>query len=638
MAATLYGARGASALTSDLYTIDPITAATTSVGPIGYAITGLAFDPTDGTLYGCTSKNSAADPKSIITIDILTGVGTLIGAIGLGTDDCADICFDEAGQMYGWLANSGDLCSVDKATGAATPIGPATTFGGALDFVLGTLYHLPHNTTGDIATVDPLTGDQTFGAAMDGGGGVINSGSYRTETGRFYTTNSNTDLATVDLNTGEITVIGGGLAPATFDGIAWTPSSPPPPFTGRVFADLPVRTFITDIDSRTLSILDRRATDRQFLFTLNQPAYHTAQVASDDNEINIPFPDADSPANLTNNRRLIFALQRWQGYDPPYQPIFGGIIMTPEDQGADTPTTRYTAYDGWQYMMSRPVRDPATGDLAGIDGLKFAAGSLASDIALGLLQITEITDGETHIDWSDSGLIEASVPLDNGITFDQGLSLGEAWQQLCATGTIDIHLLPMYEPIDAPGKINRFQVVAQTAGTAAGPVRYNIVMGWDKGGRSLMGINRLVDGTRLANEVQFFAGQGGVPVPLQSDAASITANGEYWAQQFFPGTHDRTLVALLAVTELAIRRNGARSISLDPAPERVETPLRDWGLGDYLPVWASRNLREPLGIDYDAFDPDNPGASGYQRVYAIPMAVDNNGVARVTGVLTSKEN
>jgi hypothetical protein len=289
-------------------------------------------------------------------------------------------------------------------------------------------------------------------------------------------------------------------------------------------------------------------------------------------------------------------------------------------------------------MMSRPVRDPETGNLPPPEGLTFATGSRASDIALGLLQITEIEDGETHIDWSDENLIDTSSPLPAAITFDAGLSVGEAWQQLCDTGTIDIHLDPMYEPIDAPGKINRFRVVAQTNGTAAGLVRYDIAMAWDKPGHSLTGINRLVDGTRLANKVEYFAGQGGTAVPPQTDAASVTAYGEYWAQQFFPGSNNVTIIALLAVTELAIRRNGARSISFDPAPERVELALRDYGLGDYLPVWASRNLREPLGVDYDAFDEDNPGASGYQRVYVIPITVDDNGVAKVMGLLTSKEN
>ncbi len=403
----------------------------------------------------------------------------------------------------------------------------------------------------------------------------------------------------------------------------------------RVAADLPVRIFITDKDSQTLSILDHRSTQRQFLFTLNNPAYHTGQVASDDNEINLPWPDADSPANLTNNRRLLWALQKWEGYFPPYQPIFGGIVTIAEDQGADAPTTRYTAHDPWQYMMSRPVRDPDTGALPGVDGLKFPDGALGSDIALALLETTQAVEGETHILFDT---VFDSSPLVGGITFDQGTSVGEAWQQLCNTGTMDITLQPIYDPTVSPGKVCYFNVWPLNEGEAAGNILYDIVMAWDLPGHSLMTINRLVDGTRLANQIQFFAGQGGVPVNLQSDSASVAAYGSYYSQQFFPGTQDRRLVTLLALAELEARKNGGRSITFDPAPERVEQPFKDYNLRDYLPVWASRNLREPLGVDYDSFDANNPGASGYQRIYAIPLNVDDNGVATVTGLLTSKEN
>jgi hypothetical protein len=153
-----------------------------------------------------------------------------------------------------------------------------------------------------------------------------------------------------------------------------------------------------------------------------------------------------------------------------------------------------------------------------------------------------------------------------------------------------------------------------------------------------MQVSRMVDGTRMANKVQYYAGQGGVKVPLQTDAASVADYGTYWAQQFFPGSHDRTTVALLAVAALAIRRNGIRSITVDPAPERVELALRDYREGDYLPIWASRNLREPIGVDYDTFDPDFPGACGYQRVYVIPIELDDNGVERVRGLVVSKDS
>lgn len=413
----------------------------------------------------------------------------------------------------------------------------------------------------------------------------------------------------------------------------------------RVYADLPWRGIVTDIASRTLTLLDHRATDRQILYTLNAPAYHSAQVASDDVEINRPFPDPTDPASVTNNRRLIFLFRREPRLTPetpPYVCRFGGILMNVEDQGNDAPTTRYTAFDPWQLLMSRPLHFPSGphfGELPPIDGIKFNAkdSPRASDIALAFLSMTDLLEGETHIDFSDTSLLPDSSILTNGITFTEGLSVGEAWQQLCDTGTIDIHLDPMYEPNFAPNKVCRLRFVPQEDGVAAGPIRYGTVMAWDLPGHSLTNVSRMVDGTRLANRIAFFAGEGGVAIPVQSDAASIAAYGEYWAQQFFPDTHDRVKVALLAVAELAIRRDGARSISFVPTPERTELPLRDYDLGDFVPVWASRNLREPIGIDYDTFDANNPGGSGYQRIYAIPVDIDDNGVARVRGILTSRD-
>ena len=55
----LYGATGVlgndTAPPSNLYRIDPSTGAATTVGPIGYAVGGLALDPTAGVLYGVTT-------------------------------------------------------------------------------------------------------------------------------------------------------------------------------------------------------------------------------------------------------------------------------------------------------------------------------------------------------------------------------------------------------------------------------------------------------------------------------------------------------------------------------------------------------------------------------------------------------
>jgi hypothetical protein len=116
MTAVLYAARGAAATTSDLYTVDPVTAATTSIGPTGFGITGLAFDPTTGILYGSTNANSTAHPKSLITIDPATGAGTFVGSFGGKT--IPDIAFKSDGTLYGWSNADNKICTIDKATGA----------------------------------------------------------------------------------------------------------------------------------------------------------------------------------------------------------------------------------------------------------------------------------------------------------------------------------------------------------------------------------------------------------------------------------------------------------------------------------------------------------------------------------------
>ncbi len=655
MADTLYAAYGGSNTTSNLYTVDTSTGALTSIGPIGFALTDLAVDPITNLLYGATNNNSTNNPRSIVVIDTDTGVGTLIGAeFASGTRNLIGIAFDSAGQMYGWIGPGGGagtrnaLATVNKTTGLATPVGasgiPGGTFGGGFDFDIADIcYGTLDGGNGKVWTINLLTGAATGGATLSGTSNAWpNSGKFTTDKTVWWAVIRSDvgdpgELVTIDLATGVITTEAVmTLAENELDALAWfTPQviPPPPPIDlGDVRAYPTVRVIGTNLVSRTLTVLDQRATNREILYTLNGPAYHTGQVASDDHITNQPFPtDADPPV-ISNNVRLIYILQRWPNATPPYQPIFGGILFTVEDQGSDAPTTRYTAFDPWQLMMSRPVRDPDTGDLPGVDGLKFPPNSRASDIALALLDTSETFDGESHIDFSDTGLVDDTDPLPYGIKFDEGSTVGDAWQQLVDTGTIDIVLTPMYEPITAPGKVVRFNT-----SPSYGSTRYSAIMGWDTAGHGVAQMSRMVDGTRLANRIIYYAGQGGIPTPLQADAASIAQYGIYYAQQFFPGTLDRQRVELLAFADLQIRKDGARSITLDVAPERSLLAVRDYWLGDYVPVWASRNLRDPLGIDYDTFDPDFPYASGYQRIYAIPLTIDDNGVTRVSAMVTSRD-
>jgi hypothetical protein len=262
----LFAAKAQSATISDLYTVDPTSGAMTSVGAVGFSVTGLAVDPTSGILYGATGGNSAANPHSIITINKLTGAGTLVGDLGLGAGhNAADICFNAAGDLFGWdshgnTSSTEGLISINKATGAATHVGSPSliTNGDAMDFDLGgVLWIFPEGAgaafLSSYYTVNPATGAVTAAASNLGFGpitGNLGAGSFDSG-GVFYAVLSGgagTHLVTIDTTTGTIT--NKGTMQANTDALAWdivvapltadfsaSPTSGPAPLT-VTFTDL----------------------------------------------------------------------------------------------------------------------------------------------------------------------------------------------------------------------------------------------------------------------------------------------------------------------------------------------------------------------------------------------------------------
>lgn len=238
MTVTLFAARGSTTTDSDLYTLDPTTGAETSIGTTGgYAFTGLAFDPTDGTLYGVTSTNSATVPHALVTLDPLTAAVTEIGTL-TGSEAIADIFFTAAGALYGWSGTFGNgLCSIDKATGTLAIIGDpdgAENVGcGIAADSAGTVYVFPQIPSGgDYFTVDDLaTGATTDLGALSGSPGST----YRIAAATFMDgddTNvyvmalrgggtGTSKLSTINISTGALTVIA-TLADTHFDALAWT--------------------------------------------------------------------------------------------------------------------------------------------------------------------------------------------------------------------------------------------------------------------------------------------------------------------------------------------------------------------------------------------------------------------------------
>jgi hypothetical protein len=157
-AGTLYAATSAGA-PGELYILNAANGAVIQdVGPLNdatgtnYPITGLAFHPTTGVLYGSTGNAGSVDAM-FVTINPATAAVTVIGAFNAGPTNSmgvpttmADIGFDPAGNLYGVASIGGpNLYSINLATGQATLVGPngvaTSTTGGGLAISSGNVFY-----------------------------------------------------------------------------------------------------------------------------------------------------------------------------------------------------------------------------------------------------------------------------------------------------------------------------------------------------------------------------------------------------------------------------------------------------------------------------------------------------------------
>ncbi len=226
-AAPLYGATGTGDGTGTLVTIDPLTGAATVIGPLNdalgqnYRLTGLAFHPITGILYGSSNNTSPTNPQSLVIVDPLTGLVTLVGSFGQSFQTMADLTFTPDGTLYGWLeSNDDDLYSINLATGQATSVGESglSTYGSGLaSNGAGVVYFAGEGTGGTLYTVDTTNGTvtpvATLGAGPIGLGRPVAAMAF-SPTGTLYATVGEFGghipayLVTIDPQTGAITTIG----------------------------------------------------------------------------------------------------------------------------------------------------------------------------------------------------------------------------------------------------------------------------------------------------------------------------------------------------------------------------------------------------------------------------------------------
>jgi hypothetical protein len=244
-AETLYVATGSGGNPGSLYTVDPATAAFSLVAPITNAngggaigVTGLAFDPVNGFLYGATGNNNFHGNTvfaSLIVIDPATGVATVLGKFGT---NISDISFRSDATLFGYQGSGSgprSLFTINLSNGAATAVGAndlTNTSGGGLAFNLvnTALYLSATHDTGTLDTLNPSTGARTAGPTLTGSPidaaaeGSLNALAIDAA-GTLYAVDSDRNdpstsrLVTVDTGTGAITDL--GALPANTDGIAF---------------------------------------------------------------------------------------------------------------------------------------------------------------------------------------------------------------------------------------------------------------------------------------------------------------------------------------------------------------------------------------------------------------------------------
>jgi hypothetical protein len=229
-AATLYAASAAGSA-GTLYTLDPSNGAVLqTIGSLddasgtNYPITGLAFHPTTGVLYGSTGNSPSATAARLVTIDPATALVTVIGSFNAGPVNSsgtpatmADLGFDPAGNLYGVGSIGGpQLYSINPVTAQATVVGStgltSTTGGGLAISPAGTFYGTPtasrfgtyNSGTGaytDIANPAKPAGGGAYGA-LDFSGSVL----YGLNVGPGSPPPSY--LVTIDPATGAVTALG----------------------------------------------------------------------------------------------------------------------------------------------------------------------------------------------------------------------------------------------------------------------------------------------------------------------------------------------------------------------------------------------------------------------------------------------
>lgn len=383
------------------------------------------------------------------------------------------------------------------------------------------------------------------------------------------------------------------------------------------------RHVITDRNGVSLTFLDRLASQGMIDWDLNTPSVFTGHVPSDSPEINILNVAPDNDPFLSEGTRFCFSFRG--DNSGPGGAKFGirhaGLVMGIEDSGdATSPGSTFTVCDPWQYLYSRRCLNTA-GNPPGRAGLRFTSVPVA-EIALALLENSITFDGDTGIDGGIDGggtifhggyITPDSDPLTYVV--QRGKTIGECWEDLCATGLLDIELTPIYDLNNRPTYLCDLNLYSPTSAydQPRGNEVPEAIFAWDRPPRTLSGITRTMDGKARANKVQFYTSRG-VQADVLTDQDSVDKYGKYWYEQQFPDQIVKERVGNWASAQLELRSRGMRTIHPTPGAQQPPLLWDEYFVGDRVPVWASSALRERI--------PDADHPSFYQRVVGLSISLD----------------
>lgn len=367
---------------------------------------------------------------------------------------------------------------------------------------------------------------------------------------------------------------------------------------GKPRAYVDWRVLLCDLNGSALANITRIARGKQFSFSMNRPATFQFEVPSDNAKIATLHTDGDP---LLSAKNRVIKAYRKEGQ--LYVLRFAGVVETPEDTGDQTAMkTGMVAFDPMHLLSSRLCRD----SVGNVSHVAFENIS-GTEIARSLVSRTNNVDA-TGIQ-TTGGTFESTdartISIDYRMIADVLIDLAESQNGFDMA----------FDPVDRTDGI----LVRMSCYANMGRDLPDVVFSYKMPPATALGMNRVQDGTQLANYIYGVGGtnQGGDNVTATAnDSASITKYHRHEAVSTYSDVTDGSLLLSLIAEELKYRKQPKQIITA--TPPRAAEPWTHFWLGDTIRVQAPSEFRG--------------GFSGVQRVYGITLDVNDEGGEYVSSV------